>query len=113
MSAFLDEDSGLGQALRCPKCGWGSRYRHASDYLHFKGVTVFATGRTTAVELEQRADAVPSPPNRFDDAVGIGFTCESCDSELVLNLYHHEGRTFVVWRVDGKLVRFPDMTPVA
>ncbi|CAM5377858.1 hypothetical protein ATER59S_01683 [Aquamicrobium terrae] len=109
---FLDDDTGEGQALRCPKCGWRDPNRDAWNYLHFKGVTVFAGDRTTALKLEQRVDTVPPPPNRFDDAVGIGFTCESCDSDLVLNFYHHEGVTFVVWRVDGKLVRFPNVEDV-
>lgn len=91
----LEEDNGIGPALRCGRCGEG--------FLHHGRVTIFTRGEddeTTAVTtVDAGLSASHLLPQRRG-GIAIAFECEMCDGDLELTLAQHKGSTYLAWRFD-------------
>jgi hypothetical protein len=101
LKVAVTEDSGIGPALRCPRCD--------SDYLHHGRITVFdraeddntvavttiADGLTATHLL---ADVDSGNPSARRDGVAIAFDCESCGDAIELTFAQHKGCTYLAWR---------------
>jgi hypothetical protein len=92
---------GIGQELRCPRCGYTD--------LHHGRVTIFdrnedaeMTVVTTVAGGLAEAHLLPSDtagnPSFRRDGLAIAFACEGCGDDLELTIAQNGGSSTVAWR---------------
>ena len=97
----LAPDCGIGQELRCPRCGYTD--------LHHGQVTVFdrnedaeMTAVTTVAAGFAKTHLLPSSqvgnPSSRRHGLAITFACDGCGDDLELTVAQHKGKTLFAWR---------------
>lgn len=100
--ARLDGDPVEWPQLYCPVCHEGGYLHHRAVNVYDRadedagtGTHVYSCGSVAAVNTSADMAGNPSPRR---DGLTIEFYCEICDSEHVLAIFQHKGKTYGGWR---------------